>query len=172
MPLGADKKSELILAEVKKRKSQAEIIDVDEEKIKLVIFSLQGDYYAFHGRDVKEIIPLEKITHVPGSPDFILGIINVRGDIESVLSIHRFLGLSDLGITQKGRIAIVAKEGIRSGVLVDSIEDVLDVPISTIKPPLSTLDKSIEDFVIGETFYNNRNVTILDVGKILRKMIT
>lgn len=85
-------KSDRILAEVKRRKSQEKIVDVDEEKVKLVIFSLLSDYYAFHGSDVKEILPLGKITYVPGSPDFILGIINVRGDIESILNIHNFWG--------------------------------------------------------------------------------
>lgn len=80
------------------------------------------------------------------------------------------MGLPDTKNTQDSLIIIAAKEGIRSGILVDSIEDVIDVTISSIEPPISTLDKSIKEFVIGEMTYNNKNVTILDVGKIFSKI--
>ena len=163
-------KSERILAEVARRKKQDKIVDVDEKNIKLVIFSLVGDYYAFPGEDIKEILPWEQSTYVPGSPDVILGIINVRGEIESVFNIHKFLGFSDAEHTPSSRIVIANTKSIRSGVLVDSVEDVADVPESTIKPPVATLHQSIKDFVVGETIHNNRNVTLLNVEKILANL--
>lgn len=164
------KKSDRILSEVKKRKDQKEIVDVEEEKVKLVVFSLLDDYYAFPGEDVKEILPVGKITYVPGSPDFILGIINVRGDIESVLDIHKLMGLPHRETDEIGRIAIAETEGLRSGILVDSVLDVIDVPKSSIQPPLSTLSKSLKEFVAGETTYKNKNTILINVGKIFKKM--
>jgi purine-binding chemotaxis protein CheW len=159
-----------IISEWKRRRGQADIMDVEEEKVQLIIFSLLKDYYAFYGSDVKEILPVGGIAYVPGSPDFILGIINLRGDIESVLDIYKFMGIPDTKPTSKSRIIIAVKDDIRSGILVDSVEDVMDIPISSIKPPISTLTDSVKEFVLGETTYNNMNVTLLNVGKIFKKI--
>jgi len=163
-------KSERILDEIEKSRLRGKVVDVDEETVKIVIFSLSEDYYAFYGKDVKEILPQKNIFYVPGVPDFIAGVVNVRGDIESVININKFLGLPDPEITQKSRIAITVSGNIRSGILLDTIEDVIDVPLSSIKPPLSTLEGPKKEFVAGELFYNNRNITILDIGKILGKI--
>ena len=164
------RKSDIILEEVKKRREREKIVDVEEERTKMVVFSLSDEYYAFYGDDIKEILPLVNIYYVPGSPDFILGVVNIRGDIESVLNISKFLGLPEPKQTKHSRIAVAARDDMRSGVLVDSIVDVIDVPVSSIKPPLSTLNSSIRDFVTGEMLYNNKNVTLLDVGKIFGKI--
>jgi len=161
---------ECILAEARRRREEARIVEVEEEKIKLVIFSLSGDFYAFPGKEIREILRFEKITYVPGSPQIILGIINVRGDIESVLNIHRLLSLPDSQANANSRIVIAANDGVRSGILVDSVEDVTDVPVSSIQPPIATFDKSIKEFVVGVTDYRSRNVTLLGVGNILGKL--
>lgn len=163
-------KSDKILEEIGKRKSQQEIVDVDEERVKLVVFKLLDGFYAFYGVDVKEILPVGKIQYVPGSPTFILGVINVRGDIESVLDTNSFLGLPDQTQSNQNRIIIAAKDGMRSGLMAGSVEDVLDIPVSAVKKPISTLNDNIKNFVAGETDYNGNNVTLLDVGKIFKKV--
>jgi purine-binding chemotaxis protein CheW len=164
------KKSDRILNEIEKRRLREKTVDIEEEKVKLVIFLLLDDYYAFYGKDIKEILPQKNIFYVPGSPDFITGVINVRGDIESVININKFLGLPYSRITQKSRIAIAVKGDMRSGILLDAVEDVIDVPRSSIKQPLSTFEDSRKDFIAGELFYNNRNITVLDVGKIFGRI--
>jgi purine-binding chemotaxis protein CheW len=170
MSASADKdKSDRILAAVRERKKE-QVVDVDEEKFKLVIFTLRGDHYAFHGNDIKEILTYEEPNYVPGAPDYIYGIINVRGDIESVINIHKFMGMPDTEPTGQSRIAIAAKDDIRSGILVDTVEDVVDVPASSIKPPISTLNESLREFVTGELDYNSRNITLLDVGNIFSRI--
>ena len=83
---------------------QNNVIRVEEEKIKLVIFSLRGDYYAFYGKQVKEILRFREITYVPGCPDYIMGIINVRGDIESVLNLHLMMGIPE---TEQTRTSVL-----------------------------------------------------------------
>ncbi len=164
-------KSDRILEQLRKRSVREKVVDVEEEKVKLVIFSLADDYYAFYGGDVKEILlPPGDISYVPGAPDFVLGVINVRGDIESVVAINTFLSLPESKKTSQSRIAIAVKGGVRSGIMVDSIEDVLDVPVSGIKPPLSTLDAFKKECVTGEFIFNGKNVTVLDAGKIFGKL--
>ena len=164
-------KSDRILEQLRKRSAREKVVDVEEEKVKLVIFSLADDYYAFNGSEVKEIIiPPGDISYVPGAPDYVLGVINVRGDIESVVAINTFLALPESKKTSRSRIAIAVKGGVRSGIMVDSIEDVLDVPVSGIKPPLSTLDAFKKECVTGELIFKGKNVTILDTGKIFGKL--
>jgi len=165
-----ESKSKLILDELKRRRTREKIVDVDEETIKVVIFSLLDETYAFNGPEVKEILPLLPVYYVPGSPDFIPGVINIRGDIESVININRFLGLPDSKPSPKSRIALVDKNGVRSGIILDSVEEVIDIPASLVKPPLSTLNKAVRDYVAGEFMYQDRNVTILDIGKIFGRL--
>jgi purine-binding chemotaxis protein CheW len=163
-------KSDSILEQLKKRSVREKVVEVEEEKVKLVIFSLADDYYAFNGSEVKEILPSGDISYVPGAPDFILGVINVRGDIESVVAINPFLGLPESKKTARSRIAIAVNGGVRSGIMVDSVEDVLDVPVSSIKPPLATLDAFKKECVTGEAIFKGKNITILDTGKIFGKL--
>jgi len=161
-----------LLEEIKEKRKSNSIIDVDEKKIKVVVFSLSNGFYSFYGEEVREILPMCNIFYVPGAPEYILGVINVRGDIESVINIHRVLGLPDSKKLQKCRIVIAEADGIRSGILVDSIEDVLDIPANSIRPSLSTLDSSLKDFMSGETFCHNCNISILQAGAIFRKACT
>ncbi len=170
-PVEGKLKSDLVLEEIERLGGRSKAISVEEEFRRLVIFTLKGDFYAFFGDAVKEIMPLEKIAFVPGCPDFIMGIINVRGDIESVLNIHRLIGLEDHPGDKDTRIVIAEKNGVRSGVLVDSVEDVIETPASLIKPPLSTLDKTIREFMVGgERLYRDHYVSILDVGKLFNTL--
>jgi len=166
-----DRLNERILGQVRKRREEAKIVDVDEERVKLVIFTLGGNHYAFPGAEIKEILPLMKIAYVPGTPESILGIINVRGDIESVLSGRRVLGLPLCEPTSLSRIVIAESNGTRSGILVDSVEDVSDFPSSSIRPPIPTIDISIRDYVTGEMFSSGKTTTVLSVEKILKGMI-
>lgn len=163
-------KSEKISEELQKRKDLKQIVDVEEKKTKLVIFTLLDSYYALFGEDVKEILPLSKIYYVPGSPNYMLGIINVRGDIQSVVDIRIFLDYPNTQRTDKNRIVIAEKNGIRSGILVDSVEDVIDVPVSSIQQVISTLSDNIRFFIVGETSYKNNSVTLLDIGKLFEKI--
>ena len=169
-PETGNKKSEIILNELKQRNRTAKIVDVEEEKTKLVIFSLSGDFYAFYGSNIKEILPMVNIFFVPGTPDFILGLINLRGDIESVIDISHFLSLPAVQVTQNSRIVIAENDGVRSGIILESIVDVTDIPVNSIKPPLSMLDTTTKEFVAGETMFNGKNITVLDIVHILERI--
>jgi len=164
------RKTDLIIEELKKRKGKERTVDVEEEKVKVVIFTLKDGHYAFPGSDVKEILPFMDISAVPGAPDFIPGVINNRGDIESVINLNRFLGLPDSDRTAATRIAMASKAGVRSGIILDSVLDVVDVPVSSIKPPLSTLDDAKKELVSGEMTYHDGIVVMLDIGRLFGKL--
>jgi len=145
------------------------IVDVEEARVKIVIFSIAEELYAFYGADVREILPPTEISPVPGLPEFLPGLINVRGDVESVVDIRHFLRIPSSPPAQ-GCIVLAAKNGIRSGVLVDAAIDVDDILLGDISPPLSTLDTGIREFIVGEFDYKEKSVTLLDVGTLFAKI--
>ena len=145
---------------------------LEEAKIKimeLVVFKLSGDYYAFESVNVKEILPYSYTTPIPGCPETIKGVLNVRGDIESVLNLHRLLGLDECEPTSQSRIILAHSETIRSGIFVDSVEDVIRIDKELIKPPISTLTPTIKSFAAGgETFYHGNYVILLEIKKLFQ----
>lgn len=161
-------KSEQILKELKLRLKDREIVDVEQERVKVVIFTCGGNRYAFYGGEVREFLPNCEISWVPGLPDYLPGLINVRGDIESVLDLKPFLGEQNRGFT--GLVAMVVRGDFRSGVIIDRIEDVVDVPASSVKPPLSTLNGAARDLVLGEVEHEGGLIPLIDVGKLAAKI--
>lgn len=160
-----------ILAEAQRRKDAAQAEQTEAHATDLVIFTINQDLYAFESKDVKELIPFKTIAFVPGCPDIIKGIVNVRGDIESVINLHKILGAAPSEPTREARIVIAAKNGVRSGILVDAVVDVINVPADKLKRPISTLDKTVKEYAVaGETLYQNRYVALLDVGKIFDRL--
>ena len=161
-------KSELILNELKVRQRTKEVVDVEEERVKVIIFTCGANRYAFHGVDIREFLPNCEISWVPGLPDYLPGLINVRGDVESVIDIKPFLGEEKASF--KGLIAMAVRGDFRSGVMIDAIEDVVDIPQSAIKPPLATLNGEARDLVLGEIDYGGGLVTLLDIGKLAARI--
>lgn len=138
---------------------------MEEERVKVVIFFCGENRYAFYGNDIREILPACEISWVPSLPDYLPGLINVRGDIESVIDIRHFLG-EDKAPGGKCLIAMAVRGDFHSGVLIDSIEDVVDIPLNIIHPPLATLNGAARDLVTGEIEYRGATISLLDVGKL------
>lgn len=164
-PFDEKPKSELILDELKKRQRTKEVVDVEEERVKVVIFMCGVNLYAFYGRDIREILPSCEISWVPSLPGYLPGLINVRGDIESVIDLRHFLGEEKVD-HGKRLIAMAVSGDFHSGVMIESIEDVVDIPLSSIHPPLATLNGAARDLVVGEIEYGSETISLLDIGKL------
>lgn len=162
-------KSEKVLESVKHAQRSKEIVDVDQEMVKIVIFEACGARYGFYGSDIKEILQQSQISWVPGLPEYLPGLINVRGDIESVVDLHYFLGGNGVA-GEKSVVAMVVRDEFRSGVLVDAIVDVLDILASEIRPPLATLQGAARELVCGEFDHQGQLVTLLDTEKLAAKI--
>lgn len=158
-------KSEQILDELKRRQRTKEIVNVEEEQVKVVVFVCGENRYSFYGADIREIIPKRDISWVPGLPDYILGLINIRGDIESVIDIRHFIGEKN-AVQDTHMIAMAVKGDFHTGVMIDVMEDVVDIPVSMIHPPLATLNGTARDLVIGEIEYGGKTISLLDVGRL------
>lgn len=150
------------------RQSQyQDIVDVDEPVIKLVIFRLGEQHFALSGETVKEVLPgTESVFFVPGMPASIEGVINVRGDIESVIQLNALLQLPDtmekssLHLTS---ILLTRSKHMHSGLRVDRLLDVLDVAQNQVQPPPEALPDYLKPYVSGLLQFNGLAVAVLEI---------
>lgn len=163
-------KSERLLAAAKRRREEGRIVEVDEQRLKMVVFRCGTRHYAFNGLNIREILTPREIFWAPGLPPYLPGLINVRGDIESVVDLRFFLGEEpDEAAAQRQIVVAVAGDFI-SGVLVDRVEDVLDIPASSVKPPPAGLSEEVRELVAGEFEYDGATVVLLDAGKLATRV--
>ncbi|MEO5362899.1 MAG: chemotaxis protein CheW [Magnetococcus sp. DMHC-8] len=155
-------------------RDREQIVDVDEETEQLVVFKLADQLFAMPGRYVRELIPTGDIVHVPGTSPLFLGVIPVRGDIVSVLDLARLLGMPPSTIaaarTRSGRILMVAREEMNTGMLVDAVTDIIDAPGSAIQPQLSTLDPQLARLADGQLLFNGQPTPILNVASLFQTL--
>lgn len=137
----------------------------DETSILVIVFSLGEHRYAMEARYVREIRKLENLTPVPCTPDFVAGIVNIRGALFSLVDLREVLGLPRRGVTDLTEIMVVNAGGLEVGVLAHEVLDLVALPESSIKPPLARDDKVKRELVRGIT---SDLVTVLNIDKLMR----
>ncbi|MHB8857894.1 MAG: chemotaxis protein CheW [Thermoleophilia bacterium] len=141
-----------------------------EDTLPFVVFSLAGETFAVEITRIREIIRIPKVTWVPGAPDLIRGVINLRGNVVAVIDLAAILSLPASVETPKSRI-IVAETGDQvAGMLVDSVSRVSDIAPSQVEPALRTLDESQRSFVIAQSSQDEKLIGILDLEQIMERV--
>ncbi len=113
---------------------------------------------------IEEVWPLKDFTPLPGTPAFVLGIINVRGRIVSVVDIKKFFDMPEKGISDLNKVIIIHDDKMEFGILADEILGVRNIALSELSPPLPTLTGIRKDFLKGVTV---ERIVILDAARIL-----
>jgi len=134
------------------------------ESIEVVEFLLAYETYGIESSYVREICSLKELTPVPCTPPFVLGIINVRGQIVSVIDMKIFFDLPEHGLTDLNKVIIVHDEKMEFGILADSILGVRKIRREEIQPPLPTLTGVGAEYLTGVT---KEPLVILHMAKIL-----
>ena len=130
----------------------------------VVEFYLAYERYAIESRYIKEVFALKDLTTLPCTPSFVLGIINVRGQIISVIDLKKFFELPEKGITNLNRVIIIKKAGLEFGILADSIVGVKIIDCDKLQLSLPTLNGVRADYLKGVT---EDHLIVLDGEKIL-----
>lgn len=151
--------------------SREDILNIDEATEQLVIFSLGAEWFAFAGSAIREILPYSTITPVPGLPDYFLGIINVRGDLESVIDLHRIIYAQPSKTDPLNRILLTKQPVCSTGFKVDYVQDIIDLPVSASRPVSNIADKNKEKYFTGEFEYKSRTVLILNMQALIHDLI-
>ncbi|MEW5903329.1 MAG: chemotaxis protein CheW [Pseudomonadota bacterium] len=134
-------------------------------------FTLGNEMFAVGTLSVKEIIEYGQLTEVPMMPDFIRGVINLRGAVVPVIDLSARFGRSLTQVSRRTCIVIIevpsGEEQQDIGVVVDAVSEVLEIPASEIEPPPAFGAKIRTDFIHGMGKVDGRFVILLDVGKVL-----
>jgi len=138
------------------------------ERRQFVIFQLAGEDYGIDILQLSEIIRMAPITKIPGAPDFMRGVINLRGRITVIVDLERKIRLKPRDETSSTRIIITDLDEKRVGLIVDSVSEVLWVAVPDIKPAPPTLKKKVElSYMAGVAAMGDRLIIILDLAKLL-----
>ncbi len=134
------------------------------DHLRLVEFLLAYENYGIETLYVREIYPLVEFTPLPGTPPFVLGIANVRGQIVSVIDIKRFFDLPQKGLTNLNQLIVVRSQEIELGILADEVLGVRSIGLEDLQPPLPTMTGIRGEFLRG---ISAERLAVLDIERIL-----
>ena len=133
----------------------------------LATFFLAGEEYGVEVRQVQEIRRVTEITSVPRAPEFIRGVINLRGRILPVLDLRRRLALGEVAMDRAARIVVVRIKERLLGLLVDGASQVLKVKVSQIEPPPEEVLQQGGDYIRGVAKLDDRLIILVDLERLL-----
>jgi purine-binding chemotaxis protein CheW len=134
------------------------------DSIEVVEFSLAHEHYAIESAYVREVYPLESLTPLPCTPAFVLGIVNLRGEIVSVIDLRKFFDLPQTGLPDLNKVIVLESANMVFGLLADAIVGVRRIALSEIQPTLPTLNGIRERHLKGITA---ERTVVLDAAKLL-----
>jgi purine-binding chemotaxis protein CheW len=134
------------------------------EHLQVVEFMLAHERYGIESVLIREVYPLKEFTAVPCTPAFVLGIINVRGQIVSVVDLRKFFELPAKGLTDLNRAIVLRHRDMEFAVLADVILGVRYIPLPDIQTSLPTLTGVRSEYLKGVT---KDGLVILDAKKVL-----
>ena len=136
-------------------------------ELHIVGFKVGRETYGVPITSLHEIVRVPEVTAVPDAPEYMEGVINLRGKIVSVLDLRKRFGESTAESNRRNRILVVEHHGKLAGLIVDSASEVLKIPASDIEPsPTESLEGGL-NCVTGLGKYQGRLIVLLDMAKLL-----
>lgn len=152
-------------------KARASILALEHDKneaaegrIEIVEFLLADEHYAIESVYIGEVYSLKDLTPLPCTPAFVVGVINMRGKILSVIDLRRFFDLPVRGLSDLSKVIVLHDDTMEFGVLADAIIDARWISRTEILPSLPTLTDVRAEYLMGIT---EERLVLLDGGKIL-----
>lgn len=140
------------------------------EETQLVVFKLKtGELVCEYGvpiTKVQEIIPMASPTKLPQVPDFVEGIINLRGKIIPIIDLKKRFGMAASEISSESRSVVVEVDGQTVGIIVDEVSEVLRLAKDSIEPPPSVIGGITAEYLIGVGKIEDRLLILLDMDKV------
>jgi purine-binding chemotaxis protein CheW len=136
-------------------------------ELHIVGFQVGRETYGVPITSLHEIVRVPEITAVPDSPEYMEGVINLRGKIVSVLDLRKRLGAKTISTSKRNRILVVEHNGKLCGLMVDSASEVLKIPESDIEPAAAVFQEAGLNSVTGLGKHRGRLIVLLDVDKLL-----
>ncbi|MER2008568.1 chemotaxis protein CheW [Psychrobacillus sp. BL-248-WT-3] len=145
---------------------------LETENLKVVVFQLADKEYVIPVSQVQGIEKLIHITRVPKTPSFVKGVINLRGVVTPIIDLKSRFGLGESNLNDSSRIIIISLDDMNVGVIVDSANDVLDIPKDSIEPQPEVVGGLEQDFIAGVTKIDKRLLILLHLDLVLNPIKT
>jgi len=139
----------------------------DDDLLQLVTFSIGSEEFAIDILKVIEIIRIMEITKVPKAPDFVEGVINLRGVVIPIIDLRRRFGLVGKEDNADTRIIVIKISEMSVGFVVDSVSEVLRIPVNTVEPAPPVVAGVDSDYISGVGKLQDRLLILLDLDKLL-----
>lgn len=139
----------------------------EDNIIQWVTFNLSNETYGITVMQVVEVLRMTDITPVPGAPEYALGIINLRGNVVTVIDARKRFGLPPTEVTDASRIVIIESDGQVLGMLVDCVAEVVYLRESEIETAPSVGNEESSRFIQGVYSKDDSLLILIDVKKIL-----
>ncbi|KLV10983.1 MULTISPECIES: chemotaxis protein CheW [Photobacterium] len=152
--------SQVSVAEIKKE-------DSNDQVLQWVTFQLEDETYGINVMQVREVLRYSEIAPVPGAPDYVLGIINLRGNVVTVIDTRARFGLAPGDISDNTRIVIIEAEKQVIGILVDSVAEVVYLRSSEIDSTPSVGTEESAKFIQGVSNRDGQLLILVDLNKLL-----
>lgn len=143
---------------------EKEEVDAARKFLDIIEFSLASETYGIESAFVREVYPLKDFTPLPGTPPFVLGIVNVRGQIISVIDLKKFFNLPEKGLGQLNKVIIIRNDRMEFGILADAVLDARPIPLEAIQAAPPTVSGIGAEYLKGVT---GGRMIILAAEKIL-----
>ncbi|HYL11243.1 MAG TPA: chemotaxis protein CheW [Candidatus Acidoferrales bacterium] len=140
-----------------------------DKELQVVGFRIGEETFGVRISTVREIVRVPEITAVPNAPDYIEGVINLRGKIIPVMDLRKRFGIKNVEPNKKNRILVVELENKVVGLIVNSASEVLKIPPSDIEMPNTMFQEGELSYVTGVGKLKGRLVILLDIGKLLQR---
>ncbi len=139
----------------------------NDEIIQWVTFRLDDEKYGIRVMQVQEVLRMTEIAPVPGAPDYVLGIINLRGNVVTVIDSRKRFGLAEADVDDSTRIVIIEADKHVVGILVDSVAEVVDLQTSEIDAAPNVGNDDSSKYIQGVSSKDKELLILVDVNKLL-----
>jgi purine-binding chemotaxis protein CheW len=136
-------------------------------ELHIVGFQVGRETYGVPITSLHEIVRVPEITAVPDAPEYMEGVINLRGKIVSVIDLRKRLGEKKVSGNRRNRILVIEHNGKLAGLIVDSASEVLKIPSSDVEESPTSLEEGGTNCVTGLGKYKGRLIVLLDMTKLL-----
>ncbi len=156
------------MAAINSIKTQKEGKHQIEEQLKLVSFNVDKEEFGIDIQCVQEINRIVEITHVPNSPEFVSGVINLRGKVIPIIDLRKRFGFPPKVSDRNTRIIVVEISAMVVGFIVDSVREVIQISKSITEPPPQIVAGIGSEYINAVAKLENRLLIILDIERVLR----
>jgi purine-binding chemotaxis protein CheW len=140
---------------------------MDSKEIKVLIFSINGEYYATDIMEVERILGYEEPTKLPDSPIFVEGVINYEGNILPVISLTKRFNLTKDNKKIDAKIVVAKQDGSKIGIIVDVVSEVKDVNAESVEAAPDIVAGVSKRYIKGLIKIDNKIIIFLNLGTIL-----